>query len=201
MIVVGLTGGIGSGKSTVAKVFEKLGAPVYLADIESKILVNTNKELIILLSEEFGSNIYNKNGLDKQKFASIIFSNKENLAKANSIIHPFVFNHFLQWKETCKKNNAKYVIKESAILFESDANKLVDYTITVSTNQQERIKRVCKRDNLKPSEVQKRIENQLSDLQRENLADFTIYNNEGDLILPQILNIHNILLERYEKLL
>lgn len=200
MITVGLTGGIGSGKSTIAKAFNKLGVPIYYADTESKILVNTNRTLIERLIREFGADIYNDFGIDKNKFASLIFSNQKMLKKANEIIHPIVFEDFLKWKSTFAEEQTKYIIKESAILFESNANKLVDYTITVSADSNTRINRVCKRDNLTNEEVKKRIENQLSDHERESMSDFIIYNDNGILLLPQILKIHKTLLQ-YGKVL
>ncbi len=195
MIIAGLTGGIGSGKSTIADIFAHLGAPVYNADFYAKWLLNNSAELKDKLIKAFGSEIYDGNRIDKKHFASIIFSDKEKLALSNSIIHPVVFNHFNEWVKN-QPNGTKYVIKESAILFESGADKLTDVSITVVADKATRIERVCKRDNVSEELVLDRINNQMTDKERINLADITIDNNNNMMIVEQVLKIHEQLIRR-----
>jgi dephospho-CoA kinase len=195
MIIAGLTGGIGSGKSTIADIFANLGVPVYNADFYAKWLLNNSKELKNKLTKAFGNDIYNNNQINRKHFASIIFSDKEKLALSNSIIHPVVFNHFNKWVES-QPNGTKYVIKESAILYESGADKLTDVSITVVADKATRIERVCKRDNVSEELVIDRINNQMTDEERINLADMVIDNNNNKMIVNQVLEIHKQLIKR-----
>ena len=195
MIIAGLTGGIGSGKSTIADIFANLGVPVYNADFYAKWLLNNSKELKDKLTKAFGNDIYNNNQINRKHFASIIFSDKEKLALSNSIIHPVVFNHFNKWVES-QPNGTKYVIKESAILYESGADKLTDVSITVVADKATRIERVCKRDNVSEELVIDRINNQMTDEERINLADMVIDNNDNKMIVNQVLEIHKQLIKR-----
>ncbi|MCT4636523.1 MAG: dephospho-CoA kinase [Bacteroidales bacterium] len=195
MIIAGLTGGIGSGKSTIADIFANLGAPVYNADFYAKWLLNNSEELKDKLTKAFGNDIYNNNQINRKHFASIIFSDKEKLALSNSIIHPVVFNHFNKWVES-QPNGTKYVIKESAILYESGADKLTDVSITVVADKATRIERVCKRDNVSEELVIDRINNQMTDEERINLADMVIDNNNNKMIVNQVLEIHKQLIKR-----
>jgi dephospho-CoA kinase len=195
MIIAGLTGGIGSGKSTIADIFANLGVPVYNADFYAKWLLNNSKELKNKLTKAFGNDIYNNNQINRKHFASIIFSDKEKLALSNSIIHPVVFNHFNKWVES-QSNGTKYVIKESAILYESGADKLTDVSITVVADKATRIERVCKRDNVSEELVIDRINNQMTDEERINLADMVIDNNDNKMIVNQVLEIHKQLIKR-----
>jgi len=194
MIKIGLTGGIGSGKTTVAKIFENLGVPVYYSDYWAKELSNTNTEIIDGLKQEFGEKIYSKNKtLNKTLLSKIIFNDKSQLEKVNNIIHPIVRNHFDSWANEHKKTNQKYIIKEAAILFESGAYKQVDKIITVFTELNLRIERLQKRDNITKSEILKKIAAQMPEEEKIKLSDYIIYNNKNDLLLPQILNIHETL--------
>lgn len=193
MYKVGLTGGIGSGKTTVGKVFERLGIPVFKADDEAKKITNSDLQIIQQLKKEFGEDIYINNEINKDKLASIIFNNNNALEKVNSIIHPVVREYFIHW---CNAQNSPYIVEEAAILFESGAYMEMDYTINVHADELVRIERVMKRNNASLEQVKERIKNQLSDDERNKLADITIYNNENDMILPQILRIHNDLLKR-----
>jgi len=192
MIKVGLTGGIGSGKSTVAKVFEILKVPIFYADDIAKLLINNDIKVIKSIKNEFG-NIYIDNKIDSKKLADIIFSKPEKLKIINSIIHPAVRKQYLQW---CDKNSTKpYSIMEAAILFESGTYKILDKTITVFTPQNTRIKRVCKRNNTTPEKVIERINNQMADNEKVKLANFVIYNDDNDMVLSQVLKISKILAE------
>jgi len=189
MFKLGLTGGIGSGKSLISEIFIRLGIPVFNADIESKKIVNSNRDVIKLLSNEFGKDLYSDNGLNKQMLAEIIFNDKIALQKVNQIIHPKVRDYFKVWMD--KNHYAQYVIEEAAILFESKANFDMDFTINVHADEFIRIDRVVRRDNMDAELVKRRMENQLSDKERIALADFTIYNDGKQMVLPQVLEIHN----------
>jgi len=193
MIKVGLTGGIGSGKTLVSKVFTHLGIPTFNADKEAKAILNTNKEIIHQISKLFGD-IYTLEGINRGKLASIIFNDKNALKKINALIHPKVREYFDAW--AVKQLNTKYIIEEAAILFESNAYKELDITINVHTEELTRIKRVVERDKTTPEAVKNRIKNQLSDKDRIKLADYTIYNNGDMMLLPQVLEIHNKILNR-----
>lgn len=185
MIKLGITGGIGSGKSTVSQIFATLGIPVYIADIESKRLTDTSpviKEKLITL---FGPNLYPDNKLDKKKLASLIFNNKEYLEKVNAIIHPEVAKDFQNW--VIKHKNHKIIVKEAAILFESGFNTFVDKTIMVYTPLEMRIERTMKRDNADRENVMNRIKNQMPDEEKAKLSDFVIVNDNSQSLIEQVL--------------
>ena len=189
--VVGITGGIGSGKTTICKIFTSLGIPVYYADEEAKLLNNTDLTIKNALIALYGKELYSTNGLDRQKLASIIFSDKFELQKVNQIIHPVVALHFINWKN---RQTGPFVLKEAAILFESGSYKQVDRIISVSAHEKERIKRVMLRNNFTEEEVRRRMSKQLSDEERNERSDFVISNNEKDRVLPKVLQIYERLL-------
>lgn len=187
MLKIGLTGGIGSGKSIVAKAFEMLGVPVYVSDVEAKILMNTNEDVKNMLTVRFGKDVYDSNGaLDRNRLADIIFNDPKALKDINAIVHPAVRTDFKLWCE--KYAHLNYVIQESAILFDTGLYRNFDKIITVSAEEEIRIQRVLKRDSSERELIQKRIANQLPDLERIQKSDFVIYNND-ELILPQIVLI------------
>jgi len=189
MFRVGITGGIGSGKTTVCNFFELLNIPIFYADIEAKKLINEDAFLKSELKNEFGNEIYFADGrINKDIFAKIIFSNKENLQKSNSIIHPVVQKCYEIW---CNKySKYKYTLKEAAILFESGSYKQMDYIITVVSPIEQRIENISRRDNLTKEMILKKINNQLSDDLKINISDFVIYNDKNRLLIPQILEIN-----------
>ena len=194
MLKVGLTGGIGSGKTLVSEIFMRLGIPVFNADNEAKTIINTDNEVKEKIELEFGEEIYNNGLIDRQKLASIIFNDQKTLQKINSIIHPKVREYFVAW---CNKfENAPYVIEEVAILFESSAYKELDFTINVHADELLRINRVVERDSTRVEQVKERMKNQLSDSERIRIADFTIYNDGEKMVLPQVLEIHNQILNK-----
>jgi dephospho-CoA kinase len=193
MLKVGLTGGIGSGKTIVGQIFERLGIPVFNADLEAKKITNTDLQIIQALKTEFGNDIYIKQEIDRRKLASIIFDDKDALKKVNAIIHPKVHAYFMDW---CKNQDTPYVIEEAAILFESGANNHMDLVINVHADELLRINRVVKRDHVTADMVKERMKNQLNDGERIHLADFTIYNDGKKMILPQILEIHKNILNQ-----
>jgi dephospho-CoA kinase len=191
MKIIGLTGGIGSGKSTVSRLLEMSGIPVYTADTESKHLINTSPLIRERLTTAFGSQLYKNGELDKDIFASLIFKNKENLRYVNSVIHPAVFDDFLCWVK--QQTQSLFVVIESAILFDSGFNKSVDVTVNVSAPLEIRIRRVEERDKVSRESVEARINNQISEEERNRLSDYTIYNDEKQALLPQIENLLNVL--------
>ena len=191
-MIVGITGGIGSGKSTVASIFKSLGVPVYNSDIRSKELLNTNSELKNKLIKQFGKDIYTSSGIDRKHFASIIFNDKKLLEISNSIIHPFVKKDFEDW---VADQSFQYTIKESAILFETGIYKQLDKVVLVTAPEKLRIKRVMERDQIPKEVILERIKNQWLDSEKASLADFEISNNESQLLLPQVLNIHETMLK------
>ncbi len=187
MKIIGLTGGIGSGKSTVAKMFAKLGVPVYIADIEAKILMDTSATIKQKLIDLLGEQAYNNGDLDRKYVASKIFNDKQLLENMNAIIHPAVRKHFQNW---VKKQDARYCIKEVAILFENGGYKDCDITILIVAPQKVRIQRVMERDNVKEGDVKARIKNQWSDAKKRNLADIIINNENLQSVEKQVLKLH-----------
>ncbi len=192
-MVVGITGGIGSGKTTVAKQFEALGIPVYIADEEAKKLMNRSKIIKRKLIELFGSDAYNNDELNRPFIAHIIFSNEAILKKMNAIIHPRVATHFNKW---VLKQKAPYVIKEAAILFENDGYKLCDFVITVVAPKELRFKRLLKRDTTTKDKIEAIIKNQWSDEQKIKLSQFVITNIDLEDTKKQVVEVHNQLLKK-----
>lgn len=196
MLKIGLTGGIGSGKSTIAKVFEVLGIPVYYADKAAKELMNKNELLKQQLIFHFGENTYINGELNRKYLGKIVFSNKEKLELLNSLVHPATIADAAKWFQQQK---APYVIKEAALLFESGSAEGLDYVIGVAAPETIRIKRVTDRDAVDAAEVKKRMYNQLDETIKMKLCDFIIRNNEQEMILPQVLRLHKELIQRSEK--
>lgn len=190
MIKLGITGGIGSGKSIVCKIFESLGYPIYNADDRAKWLVENDSDLkkniiLILGSESYIEDKYNRSFVSKT-----VFQNPDLLIKLNELIHPKVGNDFDKWAS--ENSNSKIIVKEAALIFESDSYKNLDKIITVIAPIEDRIDNILKRDTFRTKEeILKIINNQLSDKEKIDKSDFVIYNNSNELILPQILNIIN----------
>jgi len=192
MLKVGITGGIGSGKSTVCEVFHHLNIKIFNADKAAKEIINYDADVKSKLISIFGKEIYeNSEKINKQKFAEIIFNNQKSLSIVNSIVHPVVMSKFDEF--VYSHNMSKYIIKEAAILFESGSYKKLDKTITISAPEKLRIQRVISRDNVDRQVVIDRMKNQISEKERINRADFVIVNDEKTLLIPQILQIDNIL--------
>jgi len=192
MLKVGITGGIGSGKTMVCSVFEKLGIPVFYADIEARRLMVSDVPLKEKIVKYFGIEIFDDNfQLNRSKLAAIIFNNKEALSAINELVHPVVRNEFNRWSE---KQSAPYVIEEAALIFESGLATNFDKIITVSAPVNVRIERVMKRDTIARENVIERINNQMDEGQKLQQSDFIIVNDGKEMLLPQIINIHNKLL-------
>lgn len=196
MIVVGLTGGIGSGKTTVAKFFEDLGIPVYIADDEAKRLMNNSKVIRRKLVNLFGKDAYVDNTLNKPFLASKIFSDADLLAEMNAIVHPKVGLDFKRW---LKKQQSAYVIKEAAIIFEHHMQLQYDYIITVTAASKDKISRVINRDGTSESKIMAIINNQMSDEEKVKKSDFVIVNDRLEDTKKQVLKIHEKLLQIVQK--
>jgi len=185
---IGLTGGIGSGKSTVAEIFRKLGVLVFVSDQVAKTLQDENAEVKKAIIEIFGKEVYANEKLDRVKIASIVFSDKKKLEQLNAIVHPAVGKAF---EEFCKKNNvAKYVLKEAAILFEIGDNKNLDGMIVVTAPVDVRMQRVMMRDGITKEEILKRMKNQWSEEEKIKKADDVIVNDGKELVLPQVIAVN-----------
>ena len=191
MIKVGVTGGIGSGKSTACRVFSLLGIPCYDSDREAKRLMNTDPDLKARISNLLGPNAYTSQGLDRAYVSARVFDHPDLLQQLNAIVHPAVAEDFARWAET---QQAPYVIEESAILFESGADRGMDRTVAVVAPEAIRIRRVCRRDQRDEAAVRARIANQMSDEERARRADYLLKADEQELLIPQILKLHHHLL-------
>ncbi|MEC9065346.1 MAG: dephospho-CoA kinase [Bacteroidota bacterium] len=191
MIIVGLTGGIGSGKSTVINHFKELGVNCYQADKEAKKLMDSDDELIKKIQNSFGDEIYSNSKLDRKKLASIVFRNKKKLDLLNSIVHPVVHKHFANY---CERHNDIYIIKEVAIIFETGSQDKFDKIILVKAPKEERIKRIIIRDRFTRQDVLDRINNQKNDEGKIEHCDFIINNIDLEDLPKKVLEIHNTLL-------
>ena len=189
---IGITGGIGSGKTTVCEIFKLLGVPVFHADDEAKNLQNNDLHIRELLIKLFGKHIYFPDGLlDRKKLAGLIFNDSDALAKVNSIIHPAVRKSFLKW--TDNHQDADYILYEAAILLESGYASDFDRTILVLADERVRIERVIKRDHVSEELVKQRISNQMPEAQKIKMVDFIIENSNEKLLFPQIIQLDKLI--------
>ena len=188
---IGLTGGIGAGKSTISQILKTLQIPVFNSDIFAKQLYS-KPHIVSILQKKFGTNIISEKRVDTKKLAQIVFNNKNHFKSLNDIIHPIVLNNFNDWYN---KQTTQYIIKESALLFESGTAKDLDKIILVHTPLQLRINRVIKRDKRNEKEIKKIIKNQAQYKKIKHKADYIILNNEKKLLVPQILKIHNEIIQ------
>ena len=193
MLKVGLTGGIGSGKTTVANIFKMLGIPVFDADSNAKQLMNTNALIKKELIAAFDKSIFNDDELDRKKLASIVFNDEQKLKLLNSIVHPATIKASEEW---VKQQQSKYVIKEAALLFESGSNKELDLVIGVIAPKEIRIERVIARDNTSKKEAELRITKQNDEEITKKLCDYSIINDDEHLVIPQVLELHQILMNK-----
>ena len=189
---LGVTGGIGSGKTSVCRVFNVLGIPVFSADIRAKAIMNSDERIIKAVNTIAGRDLYKTGTLDRSGLAEMIFNNKSALEKINSLIHPLVLDHFEKWRE---EQTSAYVIMEAAILFETGAARLCDRSLTVIAPVDERSSRVIVRNRLSRADVMARIRNQMDDISRIKLSDYVISNSENDMIIPAVLEIHAEILD------
>ena len=191
MKVVGLTGGIGSGKSTVSRLFDLMGFPVYIADTESKRITESSPVIMEKLTKKFGQDLYSDGKLNKALLASLIFENEENRLFVNSVIHPEVRIDFAQWKE--QHAQSPFLVIESAILFETGLYKTVDVSLTVAAPEELRIRRVEQRDGFSRESIISRIRSQFPEEEKIRRSDYVIYNDGKKALIPQVEKIIEIL--------
>jgi dephospho-CoA kinase len=192
MTRIGLTGGIGSGKSTVAQIFEVLGIPVFYADDEAKKILNEDEDLKKQIIKNFGAASYTDGKLNRSYIASIVFNDKAKLDLLNSLTHPATMKRGEEWMN---KQTTPYAIHEAALVFEANVKERLDYVIGVFSPEELRIKRVMERDAISCDEVMKRINRQMNEDEKMKLCDFVLINDEQQLLLPQVLKLHEQLLQ------
>jgi len=184
---LGVTGGIGSGKTTVCRIFNVLGIPVFDADKVAKQIMDTDKSMMLRLNSIAGKDLYSSGALNRTELAKLIFNDTSLLAKVNALVHPAIYDHFKRWT---KEQTAPYVILEAAILFESGGAKQLDRILSVVAPVEDRITRVIKRNSLSKEQVLDRIRNQMDDESRIKLSDYVINNAENEMIIPSVMKIH-----------
>ncbi|MFM6954745.1 MAG: dephospho-CoA kinase [Sphingobacteriaceae bacterium] len=193
MLKIGITGGIGTGKSTICEIFALIGIPVYNADEAAKSLMVTNKTLKQELIAAFGPNTFNNEGsLDRTYLSNIVFNDKKALKQLNTLVHPAVLADFKKW---CSQQHTPYVLKEAALLIESESYRECDYTILVESPIELRIQRLLSRDKSSEGQIRARIANQLPEGEKAKLANYLLLNDEEHLLIPQILALHSQFLE------
>ena len=191
MLKIGLTGGIGSGKTTVAKIFEILGIPVYYADDAAKRLMHEDETLKQKIKDQFGESIYTDGNLNKKQLADIVFNAPEKMEILNNLIHPATIKDAALWMQT---QAAAYALKEAALIFESGAQQNLDYVIGVTAPASLRIERTMQRDGITRDDVIARMNKQMDESVKMKLCDFVIKNDEQEMLLPQVLELHRQLL-------
>jgi dephospho-CoA kinase len=194
MLKVGITGGIGSGKTTICRIFEILSVPVFNADITAKNIMVSDLDLVEKIKSQFGKETYFDNGdLNRKYLSKIVFNSPDELQKLNRLVHPATIKAFNDWALI---QDSHYCLHEAAILFESGAYKSCDYSILVSAPENLRVQRVMKRDGIHEKEVNARINMQMPENEKEKLADFLILNDECTAVIPQVLKLHDFLLKQ-----
>lgn len=195
MLRVGITGGIGSGKTTVCQIFATLGIPIYYADVRAKELMVADAEVIQQIKSLFGDDAYHKGQLNRKYIADRVFHDKNLLQQLNAIVHPAVFQDTLNWYQT--HHDKAYTLYEAAIMYESGSYKLLDKIITVFAPLEDRIERTIQRDHISREEVLERIDKQLPEEEKMKRADFIIYNDHSQPLIEQVLTIHGQLLNTH----
>ena len=193
MLRIGITGGIGSGKTTICKVFELLGIPVFYSDAVAKEVMQSDPLLVSQVKATFGDQAYLAGVLNRSFIAAKVFADPKELEKLNAIVHPAVFRAFDSW--TLNHQGKPYVLKEAALLYESGSYKDCKYSILVKSPLDLKIKRVMQRDNTTEEEIKKRIARQWSDGEKQKMTDFILENNEQSFLIPQVLQLHQRFLE------
>lgn len=188
MYKVGITGGIGSGKTLVCGILELLGIPVYYADLEARRLMNEKEELRKGIINALGEEVYSGGELDRKVMGRKVFGDPGLLDKVNKLVHPHVGEDFLKWSEGW--NNVPYVVEEAAILFESGAWRRVDLSVLIYAPVAMRLKRIAERDGISQEEIELRMKRQMDEEEKKRLADRVIYNDEKSLLLPRIIALH-----------
>ncbi|MCU0394612.1 MAG: dephospho-CoA kinase [Chitinophagaceae bacterium] len=197
MLKVGITGGIGSGKSVVSRIFEVLGLPVYYADAEAKRLMQEDGPLRQQIIRHFGEAAYRNNQLDRAWLAAQVFGDESRVRLLNSLVHPAVIAHAAQWMEARRQEQRyPYVLKEAALFFESGSAGEMDYIVGVFAPRNLRLQRVMQRDGAGRQEVLARMDKQIDESLKMKLCDFVLANDEQQLLIPQVLQVHQTLLEK-----
>ncbi|TAH04967.1 MAG: dephospho-CoA kinase [Sphingobacteriales bacterium] len=197
MYKVGITGGIGSGKTTVAKIFEVLGIPVYYADDAAKRLMNEDPVLKAAIIKAFGENAYTNNTLNRSYLAAAVFNNTEKTALLNSLVHPVTIKDAANW---VSRQNSAYTLKEAALIFESGTQAQYDFIIGVAAPKALRLHRAMQRNNSTKEQVMQRMQNQIEESIKLKLCNVIITNNEVEPLLPQVLQLHQQLLNNAQKI-
>lgn len=191
MLKVGITGGIGSGKTTVCQVFEKLGVPVYYADQRAKELMEDDPELCAEIKKEFGDDMYDAEGkLNRKALAAIVFNDEDKLVRLNSMVHPAVFKDNQSWNDVLAKKGYPYTLREAALLVETGSYRTLDKLIVVSAPEEDRISRVMARDGATREQVLARIKAQMPEEQKVKYADYIIFNDRVMDLVPEVTKIH-----------
>lgn len=193
MLKVGITGGIGTGKSVVCQVFKTLGIPVFDADHETKQLMETDKQLVAGISRLFGDSIYANNKLDREQLAAIVFNDSEKLKALNAIVHPATIAHGKEWMA---KQVTPYAIKEAAIFFESGSHKEMDIMIGVTAPIELRVRRLLQRAGMTREKIESRMASQMENEKKMALCDYVVGNDEHTALIPQVMKLHTILLKK-----
>ena len=196
MLRIGLTGGIGSGKTAVAGIFNILGIPVFNADVEAKMLMETDEKLKLSIREAFGDGSYIEGRIDRAYIANIVFNDPARLHALNALVHPAAISAAQHWMNT---QTSSYVIKEAAIMFESGSATNLDYVIGVYAPVSVRVKRVMERDNITREKVLSRMSHQIDENIKMKLCDFVVVNDEQQLLIPQVLQLHEKFLSANNK--
>jgi dephospho-CoA kinase len=193
MLRIGITGGIGSGKSTVARIFNVLGIPVYSSDEAAKRLMAEDEDLKKKIVDAFGEGSYQNGQLNRKYIADIAFSDRKKIELLNSFVHPATIKDATAWMN---RQNAPYIIKEAALIFESGSNEFLDFVIGVKSPLSLRMERTMKRNNVTAPEVEARMKLQLDEDEKMKLCDFIIVNDEKEMLIPQVLSLHQMFLEK-----
>jgi len=193
MLKIGITGGIGSGKSTVCNLFKCLEVPIFNADEAGHRLLAEDSYVIEQVQHIFGKEVITEGKPDRKKIAEIVFTNPEKLTQLNAIIHPAVWKNFNEW---ATKQTSIYIIDEAAILYETGIYKQLDSTVLVIAPEQLRIQRVMQRDSMDEASVKNRMKNQWSDEDKRKIANFVITNDDINPLLPQVMEIHNAIISK-----
>lgn len=191
---MGITGGIGSGKTLVCSILEKLGVSVYYADTSARRLMDTDSGLHAGILEMFGERAFGEDGLNRKFLAEEVFGDDEKLSRLNRLVHPVVREDFFRWETL--QGGSPYVVEEAAILFESGAAKLMDLSVLVFAPAELRISRIIERDQVKREDVLKRMGHQISEEEKMGMAGHIIYNDGSQMLLPQVVELHNNILKR-----
>ena len=193
MLKIGITGGIGSGKTTICKVFETLGIPVFYADTVAKQIMVSDEILVKGVKAAFGEESYSNDVLNNKHIAGIVFNNATELAKLNELVHPAVFRAFDNWVKQIPASTP-YILKEAALLFESESYKMCDLNVLVIAPEETRLQRVMQRDGVTAAQVKARMDKQMSDEEKAKLSDYIINNNETESLIIQVTHLHQLFL-------